>query len=148
MPDALPSLDLIAAEVAHERDAQLRHMDAVDTKAGIVLGAAGALVAIASTRLTVELIGGLTIGLGSALLAMTVLLPYSFPGWDLRGLRDRFLRSETGFARLHVVDTQIVMVERMKALLERKARRLKFAIRLLAAATFCLGVGSIVSIGG
>jgi len=148
MPDALPSLDLIAAEVDHERDAQIRHMDAVDTKAGIVLGAAGALVAIASTRLEVELIPGLVFGLASALLAMTVLLPYSFPGWELRRLRDRFVRSEPGFARLHVVDTMIVMVERMKEHLERKVWRLKCAIGSLALAAVSLGAGSIAAIGG
>ena len=49
MAEVLPSLDSVAHEVERGREAQLRHMDAVDTKAGVVLGSAGALVAIAAT---------------------------------------------------------------------------------------------------
>jgi hypothetical protein len=41
------SLDVILEEVRVEREAQLQHFDSLDAKAGIVLGFAGALVALA-----------------------------------------------------------------------------------------------------
>ena len=94
------------------------------------------------------MIPGLVLGLLAALFAMSVLLPYSFPDWDLRGLRDRYVRAETSFARLHIVDMQIVMVDRMKEQLARKPTRLKAAIGLLAAAAVALSAGSIATIGG
>ncbi len=112
------------------------------------IAAGGPALDAAVTRLRDPLIPGLILGLLSALLAMSVLLPYSFPDWDLRGLRDRYVRAATSFARLHIVDTQIVMVDRMKQQLARKTTRLKAAIALLAAAAVALAAGSIVPIGG
>jgi hypothetical protein len=41
------SLEVVAAEVQTEREAQLRHFDALDSKAGVMLGFAGALAALA-----------------------------------------------------------------------------------------------------
>jgi hypothetical protein len=41
------SLDIVFEELRTERDQQLHHFDALDQKAGIVLGFAGALVALA-----------------------------------------------------------------------------------------------------
>lgn len=47
MDDRLPSLDLLLALVQRERDKQLAHLDALDDKAGIVLGFAGLLITLA-----------------------------------------------------------------------------------------------------
>ena len=41
------SLDVVREEIRIERAAQLQHFDALDSKAGIVLGFAGAIVALA-----------------------------------------------------------------------------------------------------
>jgi hypothetical protein len=42
------AIDVAAEEVHAERIAQLRHFDAVDTKAGVVLGFAGAITALST----------------------------------------------------------------------------------------------------
>ncbi len=47
MAEGLPSLDLIASLVEAQQAHQLRHFDGLANKAGIVLGFAGVLVAIA-----------------------------------------------------------------------------------------------------
>lgn len=47
MNDRLPSLDLLLELVQRERDKQLAHLDALDNKAGIVLGFAGLLITLA-----------------------------------------------------------------------------------------------------
>lgn len=46
MAQRLPSLDLIAEEADAQLRAQFRHFEGLDTKAGIVLGFAGVLVAL------------------------------------------------------------------------------------------------------
>lgn len=43
----LPSIEIVLEEVRFEREAQLQHFDSLDAKAGILLGFAGALVALA-----------------------------------------------------------------------------------------------------
>jgi hypothetical protein len=47
MAGGLPSLHLIAARVDAQLDLQIRHFESLDNKAGIVLGFAGVLVAVA-----------------------------------------------------------------------------------------------------
>ena len=49
---SLPSLDLIARRVDAEHDTHIRHADALDAKAGIVLGFSGALAAIGRSSAT------------------------------------------------------------------------------------------------
>ena len=50
MSQLLPSLELVSDLVLSERAAQLRHVESLDTKAGIVLGFSGAVVALAARR--------------------------------------------------------------------------------------------------
>lgn len=49
MGDLFESLALIHDEVRAERDAQLRHADALDAKAGIIVGFSGVIVAIGAS---------------------------------------------------------------------------------------------------
>ena len=107
MADALASIDVVSGEVQHERDAHLRHTDAVDAKAGLVLGFSGVLVAVPATRLSGELVPGLLLALAAGLCALAVLLPQQFPTWELRDLRNRYLAAEEAFTRLHALDTTI-----------------------------------------
>ncbi len=44
----MDSLDLLLDTVRQERSAQLSHFDSLDSKAGIVLGFAAALIALSS----------------------------------------------------------------------------------------------------
>jgi hypothetical protein len=48
LPD-LPSLDLVAGQVAAERETMNSHAESLDTKAGVVLGFAGVMVGLGST---------------------------------------------------------------------------------------------------
>lgn len=141
-------MNVISNEVRHERDAHLRHTDAVDAKAGLALGFSGVLVAVPATRLAGELVPGLVLALVAGLCALAVLLPQRFPTWELRDLRNRYLAAEESFTRLHTLDTTIVMVDRMKQQLGWKVRLLRWAIVLLGAAAAALTAGSIVMLGG
>jgi hypothetical protein len=126
MSERLPSVDLVASRVELQLEHQLMHFDGLDTKAGIVLGFAGILVAIAN-RAEQLTIAGRIAAVGAALLSLWAFLPRKYPVLDTRKLRDRYLRADPGFTKLHLLDTQIRMEEEASALLDRKASRLKLA---------------------
>jgi hypothetical protein len=135
------SLDVVAEEVRAQRDGQLTHFDALDSKAGIVLGFAGALVALApgGHNLLVEF--GRAAAALSGLLALWSFWPRRYWHIDLRSLRDLYLTTEPHFARLRLLDTQIAMAESMRAAITSKALRLKLAMVALAVAAVLTAVG-------
>lgn len=130
-----PSLELIAEAVATDQAAQLRHFESLDTKAGIVLGFAGVLVALGTGSQAELGIVALIVGAAAALFALLAFVPRSYPVLELRKTRDRYLPSDPRFTKLHVIDTRIAIVEETSRLLMRKARWLKAAILMLALAT-------------
>ncbi|MBA2273701.1 MAG: hypothetical protein H0W21_07355 [Actinobacteria bacterium] len=84
---------------------------------------------------------------GAALLSLWAFLPRKYPVLDTRKLRDRYLRADPGFTKLHLLDTQIRMEEVASALLDRKAFRLKLAVGLLAIAVLLIAAGMLLSGG-
>jgi hypothetical protein len=133
---AIRSLEPILDEVRAEREAQLRHFDALDTKAGILLGFAAALIALSPTGALLAHVGRVTAAI-SGFLALAAFWPRGYWGTDTRQLRDKYLGSETAFTTLHLLDTQVAMAETLRSLLLTKARLLKLAmVGLATAATF------------
>jgi hypothetical protein len=143
MAEPLPSLELVADEVRSERDAQIRHPDAVDAQAGIVLGFAGAVAALTASDLDGARTPGLVAAVLSALACLLVLVPRQFPTWELQDLR-RYLRADREFTRLRTVDTGILMVQQLKTVVARKALALQAAVVLLAAAVTLTAGGTLV----
>ena len=140
----LPSLDIIADEVRRERDRQLSHFDSVDTKAGIVLGFAGAIASLASRESSVLSLVGAIGASAAALLALWAFFPRRYPVLDLLPLRDLYIRAQEEFAKLHLVDTQILMAQRAAELIRRKAFRLKCALVSLGLAIPMTAVGALL----
>jgi hypothetical protein len=135
------SIDVVVDEVRSERGAQLSHFDAIDTKAGVLLGFAGAIVALSGGS-TGSLVGlGRIAAVLAGLLALGSFWPRKYWTTDLRGLRDSYLAAEPEFTRLHLVDSQIVFAERAHHTLERKALLLKGSMEALGLAILALGVG-------
>ena len=106
------SLLVIRNEVRAERSAQLQHLDSLDTKAGIVLGFAGALVAPASDRATLFVQVGRAVAVLSGFLALWTVWPRRYWSTNLRSLRDKYLAAEAEFTALQLLDTQVDMAER------------------------------------
>lgn len=135
MPDPrLPSLDLVLAEARSERQTQLSHFEALDAKAGVVLGFAGVLVALAPDRADPLLLAGRCFGVLSGLAALASFWPRHFWLTDLTWLRDRYLSSEMVFAKLQLVDAMVVEALQVKIALNRKTFTLKAAMAGLALA--------------
>ena len=117
----LPSLGPILEEVRHERDGQLRHFDALDQKAGILLGFAGALVALAPTQTNAVV----DIGRGLAVIAAGAALSAFWPRRyraivELRLLRERYLAADPVFTLQTILDTQIAAIQGTYATLSSK----------------------------
>src|SRR5207244_4132331 len=98
------SLDLILEETRAAREAQLRHFDGLDAKAGILLGFSGAIVALAPND-------DLVVGLGrfaavlAGLLSLWAFWPRKFEVLDLFALRQKYLAAELRFSKLALLDT-------------------------------------------
>lgn len=126
MAEPMPSLELVADEVRAERDAQIRHADAVDAKAGIILAFSGAVAALTARDPGGARAPGLVAAVLAALACLVVLIPRRFPTWELQDLR-KYLRADREFTTLRTVDTGILMV-RLKTVVARKALALRAAV--------------------
>jgi hypothetical protein len=139
----LSSLDLLLELVQAERDKQLGHFDALDGKAGLVLGFAGLLVTLAPEAPTIFRVGGVLAAVVSAAFALWSFWPRRFPVLEPTALR-RYLGAEAAFTRLTVLDTLEGFVNEGSDILAGKSRRLKHAMLALAAASALLAAGIVV----
>src|SRR5207248_1680451 len=78
------SIDLVLHETEIERGAQLREFDAIDGKAGIILGFAGALAALAPLDRNVLVDIGRVLAVAGALLALAAFWPRGYSVLELR----------------------------------------------------------------
>jgi hypothetical protein len=128
----LPSLDLVLEEARSERQAQLVHFEALDAKAGVVLGFAGALVALAPDRAELLIVAGRFFAVISGIAALGSFWPRAFWLTDLRSLRDKYLTAEEAFTKLNLVDATVAEAAQVRDVLIRKSRLLKGAMVALA----------------
>src|SRR5207247_5385782 len=134
----------IREEVRIEREAQLRELDAIDSKAGIVLGFAGALAALAPFHYRTIVDVGRAVSIASALLALAAFWPYRFPVLELEPLRAGYLGADPRFTGVHLLDTRIAILNETRELLNPKLRRLRAAVIALVAATLLVAGGGLV----
>jgi hypothetical protein len=139
--EGIGSLDLVFDEVRHERSVQLTHFDAIDTKAGVVLGFSGAIVALSGGSFGALVTIGRALAASSGLLALAAFWPRRFWRTNLRSLRDRYLGSELAFTRVHLLDSQIAMAERLDRALASKVLLLKAAVGSLALVVLVSALG-------
>jgi hypothetical protein len=137
---ALPSLSLLGDEVKDELAAQQRRFDALDSKAGVVVGFAGVLVPLSLANLhgTLAHLGTGAAAL-AALLAAVAFVPRRTPVLNVRQLRENYLASSEDFTKLRILDSRVLMYETASATVERKAN-------LVTAAVVALGLAVIVTV--
>ena len=138
------SIQVVAEEVRSERAAQLSHFDAVDTKAGVLLGFAGAIVALSSGSSGSLAASGRWLAVLAGLFALSSFWPRRYWTTDLRGLREAYLAAEPEFTELHLLDSQIVFAERAHQTLGRKVLLLKASMGTLGLAIVVLAIGLAV----
>lgn len=138
------TVSMLTTEARLEREAQLRHFESQDAKAGIVLGFSGVLSALGPSTLTLLGISGRSAALMAALVALFAFLPRSFPALDLQVIRGDYGNSESTFLELHLLDTRVEMLGRASSMIERRTRRLRLAVLLLVAAIGLAGLDILV----
>ncbi len=119
----LPSLSVLSDETSAELAAHERRADALDSKAGVLLGFSGLIVALTTANLdaVVAHIGATFAGL-AAILAGAAFVPRRFPALELLTLRNAYLTAEEEFTRLRLLDTRIAMYRQVQEGLKLKAR--------------------------
>ena len=138
----IEGIDVVAEEVRAQRETLRVHFDAVDTKAGILLGFAGAITALTARPLGRLSTAGLVAAVSSGLLALMSFWPRRYWRTDLSQLRAKYLAAEPAFARISLLDSQIVMAERSNVTLAWKVRFLKLAMLSLALAVPLSALGA------
>ena len=126
------SLHLLIEINQAERQLQLAHFDSLDTKAGLVLGFAGVLIALGNGPGT---LAGTASTILAALAAVASVASFgrgsSHP--SIRFASATYAGAELEFTHLTVLDTLEVMLVETTEMLELKSHRLKLALAALTA---------------
>ncbi len=107
----LPSLVIVLAQVAAERETMNAHAESLDGKAGVVLGFAGLLVGLGATA-QVAVSGraifqvGLAVAVVAAIPAAWAFLPRRYPVLEVEQLRQVNLPASEAETRLELLDTR------------------------------------------
>ncbi|MHB1912531.1 MAG: hypothetical protein ACYCTI_10830 [Acidimicrobiales bacterium] len=144
---ATPSLDLLYSLAREELDTEMRHQEALDTKAGVILGFAGVLVGLAIEHSVHERTPGLIAAGGSGFLAMVAFLPRHYPVFELGPLRQRYLTGQPDATKLVLFDALVAMVDDIRAYLRIKGWLLRAATVALVVAIGFLIAGTIAHHG-
>jgi hypothetical protein len=138
----MPSLSILGEEITAALAAQERHGDALDSKAGILLGFAGVLVGLSVANLRGNVAhAGAASAAAAALCAGAAFVPRTFPALAPLRLRNSYLTAQEEFTRLRLLDTRIVLYQETESVLRKKAA-------LVTAAAVLLGIGVILMVIG
>ncbi len=149
----LPSLAIVLAQVAAERETMNAHAESLDGKAGVVLGFAGVLVGLGATAPAAASDGivfgiGLALAAVAAVLAAWAFLPHRFPVLEVERLRQANLTASEAETRLELLDTQIEMVKEAATLVRKKGWRVRAAVVSLTIAAALVVAGIFNAMGG
>lgn len=143
------ALELLGQEIKDEREAQLRHFESQDAKAGIVLGFSGVLVAIGGLPASLADAAVHLVAFAASALALSAFFPRSFPALDVYEVRRSYEMSDAAFLRVHLIDTRIAMLGKASVMIERRTRRLRSAVILLALAIAIVALNALIRwVGG
>ena len=136
----LPSLHLLSDVTSDELTAHERRVAGLDSKAGVLLGFSGVLVALSSSNLVGPLAyASATLAGIAAIMAGLAFVPRRFPAVDLLNLRNYYLTAQEDYTRLRLLDTRIAMAQEVKESLKWKAR-------FVTSAAYSLGVAVALAV--
>ena len=143
-PARVPSLAVVESELAREESAFQFRAHAVETRAGVAIGAAGAVVALVGAHPSVAGLVAQVLALASGGAAVRALLPRVDKSIGIAPLRDRYLARDPVRTRLIVLNTRIDLHAQDERQLLLKVRALRTAGALLFAATVAIVVGAVI----
>lgn len=128
VPDRGGSLDVLAAEARAVQDMLVRHFEALDTRTGVVLGFAGALVALARGASGSLPLAARAVAAASALASLWAFLPRRYPRVEVAAIREHYADADAAFTKLALLDAHLLIEAKAVSLVQAKARRLIAAI--------------------
>jgi hypothetical protein len=117
--------------VRHERDAQIAHFESLDSKAGLILGFAGTLVALAGDDPGAFADVGRGFAVLAAALALWAFFPRRYPLLAPSTFRSPWRGRTPEEMPWPPLDTEIDMFEQMSLLLVKKERRVRLSMLAL-----------------
>jgi hypothetical protein len=123
---------------------QLQHFEGLDTKAGVILGFDGVLIALARDTPVVPRLIGVALTALSAVLAVVTFRPRKFPTLDPLALR-RYLGADPDRTRLVLYEATTDMIVEASQLLQAKARTLRWSLWALLAAVLAFGAAVLLA---
>jgi hypothetical protein len=144
----LPSLDIVRAELDREQESYERRAGQVDTKAGLILAAAGVVVALQATQPTLPGILAQGAAAGAGVLAVLAFLPRVAGTLSPLRLRNDYIHQPEQVTKLVVLDTRLTIHADDEQQLKTKASRLRRAIVVLGLAVGLAVLASILRYAG
>lgn len=141
--ELLPSFDLVRSELDIQQADVARRASSIDSKAGIILGAAGVVVALKPYSPSVLNVAGTVAAAASAALAVWSFAPRPTGAILPINVRNRYIHRPVAETRLVLLDSRLSIYEEQERLLRTKWSRLRFAMLGLALSAVLTTVGSI-----
>jgi hypothetical protein len=135
------SLEVVRQELDIEREIQAKRGDGADTRAGVVLGFAGALAALAVTTKTLLALPGALTAVAAAICATRVFWPRPQNTVEPVNLLRLYVTQQPEEARKAVLKRRAADYDKNKEWVDTKNKWLKIAVTLLTAAIVLLVVG-------
>jgi hypothetical protein len=144
----LPSLDFVRAELDREQESHERRASQVDTKAGLILAAAGVVVAFRAAQPTLVGVLAQVAAAVAGGLAILAFLPRVAGTVSPLELRKRYIHRPKQVTKLVVLDTRLEVHADDEQQLKIKAKHLRRAVLTLGVAVALAVLGSILSYAG
>ena len=140
----VPSLHLVEAALTRAEHSYRQRAASIDTKAGILLSAAGVVIALVGNRPGIAGLIGQVFAAGAAGAGVLALSPRVDKSIGPRQLRDRYLTQHESITRMILFNTRIDLHAKDEEKLIAKARRLRITAVLLLIASVCVLTGAMV----
>ena len=134
------SLSLILETTSREREARASLLESIDARAGVLLGFAAALAALAPRDVNMVVEGGRIVAVLGGLAALFTFWPREQGILDVDGLIE-FATAEIVFTRRSLVVAQTEIVLGLTELLEKKIRRLRVGMISIGCAALSIATG-------
>lgn len=144
-PSEVPSLGVVEDAVSRQEASYRDRAGGVDTKAGVLLSAAGVIVVLVGAEPATAGLVGQCLAVAAGAAAVAAFLPRVDKSISPARLRDRYLAVDPVRVRLILLNTRIDLITADENRLIRKLRWLKVASLLLLLATVAVVVGGMVN---
>jgi len=141
-----PSLQVVEDELDRAELASQQRAQSLDGKAGLILGAAGVIVALAAAHESVLRTVGQGFAVAAGAAAGWAFLPRTGGTINPAGLQEHYLDQPELQTRLTLLATRTDLYQADEESLKRKFRRLRWAVGLLLLAAVAVFAGSILDV--